>query len=79
MSEAMVGEADDYGQRYILDFECLNVLSVVALTEDLSAKGLLRDQVGTIVERLCPGRLRSRIQRRCRADQRYGARHKTQK
>ncbi len=33
----------------------LELLSVVALTEDLSAKGLLRGQVGTIVEKLAPG------------------------
>ena len=32
-----------------------DLLSVVALTEDLSAKGLLRGQVGTIVEKLDPG------------------------
>ncbi len=32
----------------------LELLSVVALTEDLSAKGLLRGQVGTIVEKLAP-------------------------
>ena len=29
--------------------------SVVALTEDLPAKGLLRGQVGTVVEDLAPG------------------------
>jgi hypothetical protein len=34
------------------DFE---LLSVVALTEDLSGKGLMRGQVGTIVEKLAPG------------------------
>ena len=34
------------------DFESL---SVIALTEDLPAKGLLRGQVGTIVEKLAPG------------------------
>ncbi len=33
----------------------LELLSVVALTEDLPAKGLLRGQVGTIVEKLAPG------------------------
>jgi Domain of unknown function (DUF4926) len=33
----------------------LELLSVVALTEDLPAKGLLRGQVGTIVEKLEPG------------------------
>ncbi len=33
----------------------LELLSVVALTEDLSANGLLRGQVGTIVEKLGPG------------------------
>ena len=33
----------------------LELLSVVALTEDLSAKRLLRGQVGTIVEKLAPG------------------------
>lgn len=31
------------------------MLSVVALLEDLSAKGLRRGQVGTIVESLAPG------------------------
>ena len=34
------------------DFE---LLSVVALTEDLSGKGLMRGQVGTIVEKLASG------------------------
>jgi len=29
-------------------------MAVVALTEDLSAKGLLRGQVGTIVEKVTP-------------------------
>lgn len=33
----------------------LEKLSVVALIEDLSAKGLKRGQVGTIVEDLAPG------------------------
>lgn len=33
----------------------LEKLSVVALTEDLPAKGLKRGQVGTIVEYLTPG------------------------
>jgi hypothetical protein len=33
----------------------LELLSVVALTEGLSAKGLLRGQVGTVVEELAPG------------------------
>ena len=33
----------------------LELLSVVALTEDLSERGLLRGQVGTIVEKLAPG------------------------
>ena len=32
----------------------LELLSVVALTEDLPAEGLLRGQVGTIVEKLAP-------------------------
>ena len=31
------------------------MLSVVALTEELPEKGLLRGQVGTIVEHLAPG------------------------
>jgi hypothetical protein len=31
------------------------MLSVVALTEDLTEKGLRRGQVGTIVETLAPG------------------------
>jgi hypothetical protein len=33
----------------------LQPLSLVALTEDLPAKTLLRGQVGTIVEKLAPG------------------------
>ena len=33
----------------------LEKLSVVALTQDLPAKGLKRGQVGTIVEDLAPG------------------------
>jgi hypothetical protein len=33
----------------------LELLSVVALLEDLPGKGLLRGQVGTIVETLAPG------------------------
>src|SRR5690348_13754806 len=33
----------------------LELLSVVALLEDIAAKGLLRGQVGTIVETLAPG------------------------
>ena len=33
----------------------LEALSVVALLEDAADKGLLRGQVGTIVERLAPG------------------------
>jgi hypothetical protein len=33
----------------------LELLSVVALLEDIVAKGLLRGQVGTVVERLAPG------------------------
>jgi hypothetical protein len=33
----------------------LELLSVVALTQDLSTKGFLRGQVGTIVEKLSPG------------------------
>jgi hypothetical protein len=32
-----------------------DLLSVVALLEDIPAKGLLRGQVGTIVETLTPG------------------------
>jgi len=31
------------------------LLDVVALTEDLPGKGLLRGQVGTVVEALAPG------------------------
>jgi hypothetical protein len=89
--DAGLGEADEYGQRYSVDFECAHgnrrtlvrsawivlnaadfprlltcyvlfgvgsqmadfeLLSVIALTEDLPAKGLLRGQVGTIVENL---------------------------
>ena len=33
----------------------LPMLSVVALTEDIPQKGLLRGQVGTVVENLAPG------------------------
>ncbi len=33
----------------------LELLSVVALLEDVSGKGLLRGQVGTVVERLAAG------------------------
>lgn len=33
----------------------LELLSVVALLEDLPAQGLLRGQVGTVVEILAPG------------------------
>jgi hypothetical protein len=33
----------------------LELLSVVALTDDISGKGLLRGQVGTVVEKLGPG------------------------
>jgi hypothetical protein len=33
----------------------LDILSVVALVEDMPDKGLLRGQVGTIVEALAPG------------------------
>jgi hypothetical protein len=33
----------------------IELLSVVALLEDLPAKGLLRGQVGTVVEILAPG------------------------
>jgi len=33
----------------------INILDVVALTADLPEKGLLRGQVGTIVETLSPG------------------------
>ena len=33
----------------------LDMLSVVALTEDIPEKGLLRGQVGTVVENLAPG------------------------
>jgi hypothetical protein len=32
----------------------INLLDVVALTEDLPDKGLLRGQVGTVVETLAP-------------------------
>jgi Domain of unknown function (DUF4926) len=32
-----------------------DLLSVVALLEDIPAKGLLRGQVGTIVETMAPG------------------------
>lgn len=33
----------------------IHVLDVVALTEDVSGRGLLRGQVGTVVESLSPG------------------------
>lgn len=33
----------------------LDILSVVALIEEIPEKGLLRGQVGTIVENLAPG------------------------
>ena len=33
----------------------IRVLDVVALTEDISDRGLLRGQVGTVVESLSPG------------------------
>jgi len=33
----------------------IDALSVVALLEDVPAKGLLRGQVGTVVEDLAPG------------------------
>jgi hypothetical protein len=33
----------------------IEMLSVVALLEDLPGKGLLRGQVGTVVENLAPG------------------------
>jgi len=33
----------------------LELLAVVALLEDVPQKGLLRGQVGTVVERLAPG------------------------
>jgi hypothetical protein len=39
-------------QVQIIDLE---FISVVALTDDLPANGLLRGQVGTIVEKLAPG------------------------
>lgn len=35
--------------------EAVNVLDVVALTEDLPNQGLHRGQVGTVVESLAPG------------------------
>ena len=33
----------------------VRVLDVVALTEDLSQRGLIRGQVGTVLENLAPG------------------------
>lgn len=33
----------------------INILDVVALTEELPARGLYRGQVGTVVESLAPG------------------------
>lgn len=35
--------------------ETMNILDVVALTEDLPERGLFRGQVGTVVESLAPG------------------------
>jgi len=35
--------------------DTINLLEVVALTEDLPQKHLLRGQVGTVVETLAPG------------------------
>jgi hypothetical protein len=35
--------------------ESINLLDVVALTEDIPQKNLLRGQVGTVVETLSPG------------------------
>lgn len=34
--------------------ETMNILDVVALTEDLPERGLFRGQVGTVVESLAP-------------------------
>lgn len=79
--EASLGENDEYGSRYLLDFEIttevrhatvhsiwivrrgellsslgvvamVKQLDTVALTEDIPARGLLRGQVGTVVETL---------------------------
>ena len=33
----------------------INTLSVVALLEDMPSRGLVRGQVGTVVEKLAPG------------------------
>ena len=33
----------------------INILDVVALTEDLPERGLYRGQVGTVIESLAPG------------------------
>jgi hypothetical protein len=33
----------------------INTLSVVALLEDVPSRGLVRGQVGTVVEKLAPG------------------------
>ena len=35
--------------------ETIDILDVVALTEDLPERGLYRGQVGTVVESLAPG------------------------
>lgn len=35
--------------------ETIDILDVVALTEDLPDRGLYRGQVGTVVESLAPG------------------------
>jgi hypothetical protein len=91
-SEARLGIANPYGQRYIIDFDLvrpdrtvkvrstwivrigeelprltscyyyrrlvmtgIEMLSVVALLEDLPEEGLVRGQVGTVVESWTPG------------------------
>ena len=41
----------------------LELLSVIALLEDIVDHSLVRGQVGTVVERLAPGVYESRIQR----------------
>jgi len=44
--------------------ERIRVLDVVALTQDLPERGLVRGQVGTVVEELPPRRVRSGVLRR---------------
>ena len=42
----------------------VDILDVVALTDDLPERGLYRGQVGTVVETVAPDMLRGRVLRR---------------